>query len=95
MTEQAPMQVMDRADVIQWRKAERQRLIADPLAIPSDVRRRYAEQIAAQLARSLAKFVGELSAPIGPFAVSPTYVVSWIRFQAASLWSWSGQAQRC
>ena len=36
------MQVMDRAEVIQWRKAERQRLIAERLAIPGDIRRHYA-----------------------------------------------------
>jgi hypothetical protein len=36
------MQVMDRAEVIQWRKAERQRLIAERLAVPGDIRRHYA-----------------------------------------------------
>jgi hypothetical protein len=40
---------MDRDEVIKWRKAERQRLIAECLAIPGDIRRRYAEQIAASL----------------------------------------------
>ena len=34
---------------MQWRKAERQRLIAERLAMDSDVRRRYAEQIATSL----------------------------------------------
>ena len=33
---------MDRAEVIQWRKAERQRLIAERLAVPGDIRRHYA-----------------------------------------------------
>ena len=32
---------------MQWRKAGRQRLIAGRLAIPSDIRRRHADQIAA------------------------------------------------
>jgi 5-formyltetrahydrofolate cyclo-ligase len=40
---------MDRAEVMQWRKAERLRLIAERLAMKSDVRRRCAEQIATTL----------------------------------------------
>jgi len=37
---------LDCAEVINWRKAERQRLIA--LAIPGDIRRRHADHIAAR-----------------------------------------------
>ena len=47
---------MDRAEVMQWRKAERQRLIAERLAMSGDVRRRYAEQIA----NSLEEVIGEV-----------------------------------
>jgi hypothetical protein len=46
---------MDRAEVMQWRKAERQRLIGERLAINGDVRRRCADQIAA----SLEKVIGD------------------------------------
>jgi 5-formyltetrahydrofolate cyclo-ligase len=38
-----------RAQVMRWRKVERERLIKERLAIPSDVRRRHGERIAANL----------------------------------------------
>lgn len=38
-----------RSDVMRWRKAERERLIKQRLAIPSQVRHRHAERIAAHL----------------------------------------------
>jgi 5-formyltetrahydrofolate cyclo-ligase len=38
-----------RIDVMRWRKAERQRLIEDRLAIASEIRHRFSEQIAASL----------------------------------------------
>ena len=47
------MQAMDRAEVIQRRKAERQRLIAERLSIPGDVRTRHAV-LANEKARELA-----------------------------------------
>jgi hypothetical protein len=33
--------------VMQWRKTERERLVGERLAIPSDIRKRHAEQIVA------------------------------------------------
>jgi len=65
---------MDRAEVIQWRKAERQRLIAERLGIPGDIRRDHVNQIAAKLDEVIGESTGGLSAPLGLFAVSRTYV---------------------
>ena len=48
------------ADVMRWRKGERERLIAERLAINADTRRIYAEQIAA----SLDEIVGDISGRI-------------------------------
>src|SRR5262245_62711001 len=43
------MQAMDRDEVIQWRKAERLRLISERLPTSGDLRRHHADQIAASL----------------------------------------------
>ena len=71
---------LDCAEVINWRKAERQRLIAERLAIPGDIRRRHADHTAASLDEVIGEVRGGLSAPTGPFGVSRTYVASWVGF---------------
>ena len=58
---------MDRAEVMQWRKAERQRLIAGRLAIPSDIRRRHADQIAANLDDVIGEVHGRVISAYWPF----------------------------
>ena len=62
---------MDRAEVMQWRKAERQRLIADRLAIPSDIRRRHADQIVAKLAAVIGEVHGRVVSAYWPFRGEP------------------------
>ena len=86
------MQVMDRAEVMRWRKAERKKLIGERLATPSDTRRRHADKIVASLEVSSPKPRGSLSAPTGLFVVSRTYGTLWLAFRTAaddvpSLWS--------
>ena len=66
-----PMQVMDRDEVMQWRKAERQRLIVERLAIPGDIRRRYAEQIAASLDEVIGEVYGRVISAYWPFRGEP------------------------
>jgi 5-formyltetrahydrofolate cyclo-ligase len=67
----APIQVLDRAEVMQWRKAERQRLIAERLAMNSDVRRRHADQIAASLEEVVGKVQGVIVSAYWPFRGEP------------------------
>lgn len=55
-TQKEHEQVVDPAEVMPWRKVERQRLIGERLALNSDVRRRYANQIAT----SLEEVIGEV-----------------------------------
>ena len=64
------MQAMDRAEVIQWRKAERQRLIAERLAI-RDIRRRHADQIAVSLEEVVGKVQGVFVSAYWPFRGEP------------------------
>jgi 5,10-methenyltetrahydrofolate synthetase len=64
-------QVMDRAEVMQWRKSERQRLIAERLAMNSDVRRRYANQIAASLQEVIGEVQGLIVSVYWPFRGEP------------------------
>ena len=71
MTEQPPMQVMDRAEVIQWRKAERQRLIAERLGIPGDIRRDHVNQIAAKLDEVIGEVHGRVISASWPFRGEP------------------------
>jgi len=65
------MQVMDRAEVIQWRKAERQRLIAERLAVPGDIRRHYADQIAVSLDELIGEVHGREIGAYWPFRGEP------------------------
>ena len=77
---------LDRAEVMQWRKAERQRLIGERLAINSDVRRLHDKQIAVNLEEIIGELEGLIvSAPTGPFAVSRIYVALWLKFRSAAV----------
>ena len=62
---------MDHAEIMQWRKAERQRLIAERLALNSDVRRRYAEQIASSLEEVIGEVQGLIVSAYWPFRGEP------------------------
>jgi 5-formyltetrahydrofolate cyclo-ligase len=65
------MSAMDREEVIQWRKAERQRLIAERLAMNSDVRRRHADQIAASLDEVIGEVDRRVISAYWPFRGEP------------------------
>ena len=65
------MQAMDRAVVIQWRKAEHQRLIAERLAIPGDIRTRHADKIAASLDEVIGEVHGRIISAYWPFRGEP------------------------
>jgi 5-formyltetrahydrofolate cyclo-ligase len=65
------MQVMDRSEIMQWRKAERQRLIAERLAIHSDIRRCHADQIAASLDEVISEVQGLIVSAYWPFRGEP------------------------
>jgi 5-formyltetrahydrofolate cyclo-ligase len=58
-------------DVARWRKAERARLIAARLAIPSEVRRRHGQQIAANLEEALGDVGGLTISVYWPFRGEP------------------------
>jgi 5-formyltetrahydrofolate cyclo-ligase len=62
---------MDRAEVIQWRKAERQRLIAERLGIPGDIRRDHVNQIAAKLDEVIGEVHGRVISAYWPFRGEP------------------------
>ena len=62
---------MDRAEVMQWRKAERQRLIGERLAMSSDLRRRHADQIGARLEEVVGKVQGVIVSAYWPFRGEP------------------------
>jgi 5-formyltetrahydrofolate cyclo-ligase len=62
---------MDRAEVMQWRKAERQRLIGERLAMNGDVRRRHGDQIAASLERVIGDVQGLIVSAYWPFRGEP------------------------
>ena len=59
------------ADVKRWRKAERERLIKERLAIPADMRRRYGEQIAARLEKAIGDVTGMIISAYWPFRGEP------------------------
>jgi 5-formyltetrahydrofolate cyclo-ligase len=62
---------MDRAEVMQWRKAERKRLIAERLAMKSDVRKRYFDKIAASLEEVIGAVQGLIVSAYWPFRGEP------------------------
>ena len=51
---------LDCAEVINWRKAERQRLIGERLAISGDIRRHQTDQIAANLDQVIGEVHGRV-----------------------------------
>jgi 5-formyltetrahydrofolate cyclo-ligase len=61
----------ERADVMRWRKAERQRLIAARLEIPAEERARKAEAIAAGLDAAIDDIAGRLVSLYWPFRGEP------------------------
>jgi len=65
------MQATDRDEVIQWRKAERQRLISERLAISGDIRRHHADQIAASLDEVIGGVHGRVISAYWPFRGEP------------------------
>lgn len=61
----------ERADVMRWRKVERERLIKERLAIPSDTRRRHAERIADNLEQVIGDVAGLIVSAYWPFRGEP------------------------
>jgi 5-formyltetrahydrofolate cyclo-ligase len=59
------------ADVMRWRKAERERLLAERLAIEVELRRSHAERIAAGLDEVIAPFEGVTVSLYWPFRGEP------------------------
>ena len=62
---------MDHAGVMQWRRAERQRLIAERLAMSSGVRKRYTGQIATTLKEIIGDVRGQIVSAYWPFRGEP------------------------
>jgi 5,10-methenyltetrahydrofolate synthetase len=60
-----------RDDVLRWRKAERERLLKERLAIPSDVRRRHGEIIASNLEQVIGDATGRTISAYWPFRGEP------------------------
>jgi 5-formyltetrahydrofolate cyclo-ligase len=60
-----------RADVMRWRKAERERLIKERLAIPGDVRRAHGERISANLEEAIGDVAGLTISAYWPFRAEP------------------------
>jgi 5-formyltetrahydrofolate cyclo-ligase len=60
-----------RADVMRWRKAERDRLIAARLAIPGHLRRRHGERIAVHLEEAIGDVAGLIVSAYWPFRGEP------------------------
>jgi 5-formyltetrahydrofolate cyclo-ligase len=60
-----------RADVMRWRKAERERLIAARLAIPVEARHRHGERIAANLEDAIGDVAGLTVSAYWPFRGEP------------------------
>lgn len=60
-----------RTDVKRWRKAERERLIAERMAVPNDTRSAYGERIAAALEASIGAADGVTISAYWPFRGEP------------------------
>ncbi|MCK6449368.1 MAG: 5-formyltetrahydrofolate cyclo-ligase [Alphaproteobacteria bacterium] len=60
-----------RADVLRWRKAERERLIKERLAIASDLRRAHDDKIAANLETAIGDVAGLIVSAYWPFRGEP------------------------
>ena len=65
------------ADVVRWRKAERERLIAARLAIPAAERRRFSARIAARLDEALGNVSGRIVSAYWAFRGEPD-LRSWL-----------------
>ena len=65
------MRVMDRAEVMLWRKAERKKLTCKRLATPSDIRRHHADQIVASLEEVIPEAQGLIISAYWPFRGEP------------------------
>lgn len=66
-----PPDPAQRSDVMRWRKAERARLIAERLAIPSRARRELSEAIARGLAEAIGEPAGLIVSTYAPFRGEP------------------------
>ncbi len=62
---------VQKADVMRWRKAERERLIAERLAIPPDARRDLGDRIAARLEAAIGDVTGLTVSAYWPFRGEP------------------------
>jgi len=60
-----------RADVLRWRKAERERLIQERLAIPADRRRSLSEAVGANLEQAIGPLAGLTISAYWPFRGEP------------------------
>jgi len=67
----APVDGQTRSDVMQWRKAERQRLIEARLAIPADTRSQMSHDIAGALDRVIGEPAGRMASLYWPFRGEP------------------------
>jgi 5,10-methenyltetrahydrofolate synthetase len=65
------MQVMDRAEVMRWRKAERNKLIGERLATPSEIRRRHTDKIVSSLEEVIPQAQGLIISAYWPFRGEP------------------------
>jgi 5-formyltetrahydrofolate cyclo-ligase len=61
----------ERAEIMRWRKAERERLITERLAIPSRTRRELSERIARQLEAAIGDPAGLIVSTYAPFRGEP------------------------
>ena len=73
----ADADAQQRSDVMRWRKAERERLIADRLAIPADQRRSFSRRIAERLDEALGDISGRIVSAYWPFRGEPD-LRSWL-----------------
>ena len=61
----------DRANIMRWRKAERERLVKERLSLSPDIRRQYAEQIVALLEQTIGEVAGHVISAYWPFRGEP------------------------
>jgi 5-formyltetrahydrofolate cyclo-ligase len=73
---------MERSEIMAWRKAERQRLIAERLAVPADLRGTWSQSIAGFLDEALDNVEGLIVSTYWPFRGEPD-LRSWVERVAA------------
>lgn len=66
------MELLQRAEVLRWRRAERQRLLAARLALPIEDRRRWSFEIAHRLEEVIGDVDGLIVSTYSPFRAEPT-----------------------